>query len=349
MIKKRHLLHIILMILITFITSCQLKDSDTIHTQTTTDCSNQTTTTTEKELPPLHKPDPISLVGYQDAPVYEGLIPNEKPKPETPNCFQGAWYRKVVSSKDNWLGIEAVLTLPEFQPDEARRDPSKPRYLDNPSIYFGGNASFESDVGLTWTLGCSNAFCLVPSTEAVAFRPFWRYIDNGQNIYANSNFRHPEWFYLPGDTLRISVFSPRPDFLQMQIEVIEASSIPKYVEVRKTWRIENNQPADYITPEFPSKGHGSLQAEFKRVNAIDQVGNEGKPTQPTNTIITEAIYHEVYLYRKIDGTIYKIPFTKDRYASMTCPNKDGFTISYEGIDRTKGGEIIRIHPGTVNK
>ena len=30
------------------------------------------------------------------------------------SVFLGAWYRKVYSSKDSWLGIEGTLRLGEF-------------------------------------------------------------------------------------------------------------------------------------------------------------------------------------------------------------------------------------------
>ncbi|MDF2699006.1 MAG: hypothetical protein K0Q49_562 [Haloplasmataceae bacterium] len=300
-----------------------------------------------KNIAPLHYPSKVKLVGYQDAPLYLGVIADEIQAPVVPPCFLGAWYRKAVSSKDMWLGIEATITLPDFILDEAWKENT--RYLENPSIYFGGNAGAESDAGLTWTLVGQTPECLAPSTESLAFRPFWRYIDGNKNTWQNSNYRHPEHYYLPGDKLRISVFSPRPNFLQMQIEVIESTNIPKYVERRKSWLIENDMPANFVSEEFPSVGHGITLSEYKRVNAIDQARNEAKPARATKTEIFAATWHEVYLFRQINGAIKKVPFTKYRYASMACPLSEGFTLSYEGVDNNLGGEVVSIHPSKANK
>ena len=299
-------------------------------------------------LKPIHFPKPVKLMGYHHAPIYKGPIKDEVPVGDTPSCFPGAWYRKVVSSQDSWLGIEATVTLPDFELDQNRYDQTKEKFLDNPSVYFGGYAGAESDAGLTWTLVGETAECLKPSKESLAFRPFWRYIHGEQNTWENSDYRHPEHYYLPGDKLRISVFSPKPDYLQMQIEVLEKTTIPKYVERRKSWRIENDAPTHFITPPFPSIGHGGKHAEFKRVNAIDQSGNEGKAAQPTNSQVFECIWHEVYLYREIKGEVVKVPFSRERQIQMACPSLDAFTIKEDHVDDSLGGEIVAIHPGRTN-
>ena len=99
-------------------------------------------------------PDTLPLNSWHLAPVYTGAIENEASKPGTPNCFPGAIYRKVVSSKDYWLGIEATITLPQFTPDPERYDDTKQNYyLDNSSIYMGGHSYYESDVGIAWMIG----------------------------------------------------------------------------------------------------------------------------------------------------------------------------------------------------
>ena len=74
--------------------------------------------------------------------MWQGEIPGEKAKPADPAVFGGAWYRKVVSSKDAWTGIEAVVTLPEVQIRryDGEYDTSLPydpevKNLDNPSVY----------------------------------------------------------------------------------------------------------------------------------------------------------------------------------------------------------------------
>ncbi len=56
-------------------------------------------------------------------------------------CFAGAYYRKAVSSFDTWTGIAGFVKLGTPQFDEKRvRAEDKNQYLDNPSVYMGGNA-----------------------------------------------------------------------------------------------------------------------------------------------------------------------------------------------------------------
>ena len=82
--------------------------------------------------------------------LWKGTVSGEKPAPEAPGIFGGAWYHKVVSSKDKWCGMEATVTLPEvnilrYEGDfdsTLNADPDA-KNLDNPSVYFGGNAGRE--------------------------------------------------------------------------------------------------------------------------------------------------------------------------------------------------------------
>ena len=87
------------------------------------------------------------------------------------------------------------------------------------------------------------------------------------------------------------------------------------------------------------------KAEFKRVNSIDQYGNEGFNAKPTNASMSKATWHEVYLYRRINGKLVKVPFTEDRYASNICPSEKAITVEYENVNKEIGGENITIHPG----
>jgi len=76
---------------------------------------------------------------FKNPKIYAGPIPGEVLPGETPKCFLGAWYRKVFSSFDRWLGIEGVIRLGEFTPDPLRFNlDHKGRHMDNPSIYMGG-------------------------------------------------------------------------------------------------------------------------------------------------------------------------------------------------------------------
>ena len=89
---------------------------------------------------------------FKNIPVFNGTIENEVAVSSSPKCFGGAWYRKVFSAKDFWLGIEGVVELGEFHSDPNRfaedRRIGVVRDLDNPSIYMGGFALAESDAGL---------------------------------------------------------------------------------------------------------------------------------------------------------------------------------------------------------
>lgn len=311
--------------------------------------------TREKDFSVTVAQDPSTLPSswWHTAPVYTGIIEDEAPDPETPSCFDGAVYRKIVSNKDAWLGIEATLTVPEFIPDPQRVDSDKPSYyLDNASIYMGGNAYYESDVGLAWSIGYENEDSAVYSDSGIAFRPFWRYITSEDNIYRGAPVGDFEYYYFPGDKVQMSVFSPEPGFMQMRIELLEETTHPDYINRRDDYGLDDDFPRVFLTDPFPSAGMGAADAEFKRVNAIDQVANEGKPTINTNSQVIGAVWHEVYLYRIVDGELSKVPFTDERSASMTCPlgsNENGdfsdaFEISYEGVDPDLGGEVVTLDP-----
>lgn len=305
--------------------------------------------------------------------IFTGVIENEEVKPDVQRCFAGAWYHKVVSSKDYWLGIEGTITLPLVDIKRYAEDDnlnllidSNVKNLDNPSIYMGGYAENEADVGLTLSrvkLGNGNM-----SKGSLAFRPFWRYIthkdydiggfdfDNGRdyaacsitgdkvkNIWANHRDDLSEYYYLPGDKIRMIITVVEPEKTQLQIEVLEVSTIEYSVNLRK----ENNwnQPKNYISPSFSAPGHGTnIKAEYKRVNAIDQVSNEGKPSKDTQTFVDEAKWENTFLYRNIDGEIKCIPLNTSRSAKMNCPDKTRFTVV--DLEDNLGGEIIQIHPGS---
>lgn len=335
-------------------------DKDEVVTMTVTLKRNLATRFETFEFTVLQNEDTLPINNYHKASVYTGIIPGEAPDPLIPGCFPGALYRKVVSSRDYWIGIEGVITLGEFIPDEQRYDNSKlSYYLDNPSIYMGGNANFESDIGLTWSIGHESAANPTVSRKGIAYRPFWRYITameskdgKRENIYKNAYVGDYQFYYFPGDKIRMSVITPKPNYMQMRIELLELTTIPKYVEQRNKYNLPENFERIFITEPFPSEGMGIVKTEFKRVNAIDQVSNESKPTINTNAKVNDAKWHEVYLYRMIDGKLYKVPMTENRSAGMICPlgsNKNGdFTnaikLSYTGVDKNLGGEIITLDP-----
>jgi hypothetical protein len=335
------------------------------------DKSGNTSSIIQRKITVLPKEPTIDEIGYSKQSVYTDVIAGEVSQPtSTPSCFPGAWYRKVVSTKDQWLGIEGTIQLPTYEFDENRYDAKNNRYLDNPSIYMGGNAGYESDVGLSLSVGCTDqSNCNYNTINGKFFRPFWRYISDdttqgkfdgysisctGSNCFANADFTKTEYYYLPGDVLRMSVFVVEPNYMRLKIEVIQASTLPEAIAIRQ----KINQPKTFVSPKFKSNGQGVVYSEFKRVNAIDQVNNENKPTVLTGTKILNAIWFESYLYRKINGEVYKVPFTERRASYMACPISgsgsssyphDAYTIDYpEGVSKALGGELISIHPKGIN-
>lgn len=306
---------------------------------------------------------------FSEALIYPKEIEGERLFPKPHPVFGGAWYHKVVSSADKWLGIEGVITLPEVKLSRYKSERTNDfdvdpyaKSLDNPSVYLGGNAGAESDVGLSFSLGVIDKSINLISKGCVAFRPFWRYITeteqdvggydvhdgkysvsaNGDNCFANAHWKFTENYYLPGDKLKISVFSPCENKLRLYIEVLEKSKLASSVEIREKYGWSD--PADFESPLFASFGHGmGNDAEFKRVNAIDQSGNEGGIAIPTETTITNAVWHSTFLYRDVDGVIYRVPMNGARSAVTNAPTADAFVITRDE-NASLGGEAITIKP-----
>lgn len=235
-------------------------------------------------------------------------INNEVLPASTAKCFEGAYYRKAVSSTDYWLGIGGKVILPQIEFDQNRRNPKKlGSYLDNASIYLGGNSDGqETDIGLTWEVIKEEDGNV--SKERKAFRPFLRrtaYKNSQESNYKNAPATK-EFYWYPGDTVTISIEIVEPKL----IKFVLSNTVKKYEEL------------------FEVAGYNkNTIANFKRVNAIDQVSNEGKPVQQTNTKLIGAKWLAVYLFRVIDGEIIKIPMTQKRFTDMQCPSKENFVIN----------------------
>jgi hypothetical protein len=351
----------------------------TNETTTTTTTQPTTTTPTQPTTTTTVKPTTTTQDLNGELPIYYGKIEGETALSSTqPKCFAGAWYHKVVSTKDKWVGMEGTVTLPLYDINRYKNsdgstltDPETDilynlKNLDNASIYMGGSAKNESDVGLALSNVLDGKGVI--SSGGVAFRPFWRYItssqyhdkggydiDNGRNYsvsctgnncYGNYYYKRTEFYYLPGDKIKMIIVSPKPHYLQLKIEVLEVSTLPFSVEMRKTnkW----NDPANFESPIFRSDNHNNNQnAEFKRVNAIDQSGNEGKPAISTTTHIKEAIWHESYLYRYINNVLTRVPMNSKRVYYMNCPNPNAFIVERTDEMDVNGGETIEIKPSVL--
>lgn len=288
------------------------------------------------------------------------------------HCFGGAWYYKVMSKPYKFIGIEGVLILPmpnirryfeEFKQEDVIDFSQK--NLDTSSIYLGGHADFESDVGLALSRAILDGNV---TTGAAVYRPFWRYItdkeddDSGaydldekrmyqatvisshngiKNIYAQYHPSITEHYYLPGDKLSVSLISRKKDFLQLKIRVIEKSNLLYSIKLREKYNLQN--PKDFVSPLISSPGHGvNNDVTFKRVNAIDQVGNEGKTAIMTDSVVADAIWDSCMLVYKEDDIVYKTPLNDEISVTMDCPNPSAFITT--PINRKNGGQHITIKP-----
>lgn len=245
-----------------------------------------------------------------------------KPVNQLP-CFQGAYYRKAVSSKDSWLGIKGEVILPQLNFDVDRMNPNKPKqYLDVSSIYLGGNMDGqETDIGLAWEIIRDEKG--VVSEERLAFRPFLRragHKSGQQSVYINAP-AVKDFYWYPGDKVLMSV------------EVIEDGLLRFIVE-------GNGKKFDttFECAGYTLNGKG----DFKRVNAIDQVGNEGKSAQATKTSVNNAKWNYTTLIRLQDGKKVDVPMHNGRFTSMICPDAKFFKVIQTEDDKLKGGEIISI-------
>jgi len=251
--------------------------------------------------------------------VLHALPADEVPPDESRPCFAGAYYRKAVSSVDVWTGFDGIVTLPEIQFDESRRKDGTGRYLDNPSCYIGGRAGeTEIDCGVTWANIKEPDGTI--SKHGKAFRPFWR-----NKKWFNGPLE-AKYYFQPGDTIRLKVWTQAKDKLTMQIDLL----------ARKGTDIAA-PPLSTLTTDFDAPGFGpGEKQEFKRVNAIDQVANEGKPATATRTKVLEAKWQEAWLLRGEE----RRPFTSERFCDMRCPETKFIGIASHNSEQ--GGESIVI-------
>lgn len=251
-------------------------------------------------------------------------LKNEVRPASSKACFQGAYYRKVVSSTDVWVGIKAEVTLPKMEFDPARLNPGKPKqYLDNPSVYMGGNmGGQETDIGLTWEVIKDEKGNVTEDRRA--FRPFLRRAahSSGQaSLYQNAPAQD-EYYWYPGEKVL------------MTLEIV-GQGILKFA-------IQGNGKKYEATFESAGYTLGGL-GEFKRVNAIDQVANEGKPVQATKTKVLEAIWSYSTLLRYDAKQVIEVPMHAGRMTQMACPAAQYFKIQQDAANLNKGGENVQIN------
>jgi len=231
-------------------------------------------------------------------------------------CFPGAYYRKAVSSFDRWTGIIGVVKLGQPQTDPARLDPKDGQPLDNFSVYMGGRAGEqEIDAGLTWSFSVDEKG--KRSAVRDAWHPFWR-----NERWAEAPAQ-PEFYWRPGDVVTMAVLVAGPG--KLRLVVADAGPQPKRI----------------FQTEFDARGfQPRIPRQFKRVNAIDQRYNEGKPAQPTEAQVTGAEWLEVHLLRGEGATAVRLPMTRARLTDMRCPSPEHVRVVV--TDEARGAEKIDI-------
>lgn len=266
------------------------------------------------------KPKSGEIKGKAARSFFEGEI---RPGEVIP-CFKGAFYRKVVSSKDKWVGISGTVILPQIEFDSGQKRPEKPgQFMDNPSVYLGGNMNGqETDIGLTWEV-IREADGGV-SAERKAFRPFFRRTglkSTGQEAKWITAPAQTAYYWYPGEEIVISLIISDDGKLKFTID-----GAGKYFE------------SEYEADGYTKDGIG----EFKRVNAIDQVRNEGKAARPTRTTVRNAVWKETFLYRNHKGKVVRVPMHEGRYTDMRCPDERNILIEAGRKDKKRGAETITI-------
>lgn len=229
-------------------------------------------------------------------------------------CFPGAYYRKAVSSFDSWTGIAGLIKLGTPRVDENRLGEQTRQPLDNFSVYMGGNAGgkTEVDAGLSWEFTTDENG--KKSERRNAFRPFWR------TKTWNAAPAEKQFYFYPGETVQMAVLVAGPNKLRLIIS--DGKS--------KTFQTEFD--AEGFAPNIPR--------QFKRVNAIDQVANEGKPVQKTAAQITGAEWLSTVLLRGAGADAKQIPMDKTRFTDMRCANESHIVVTT--VDDKKGAEKIDI-------
>ena len=269
--------------------------------------------------------DQKSINGRDTIPKGFSFLKNEVRPNATKPCFNGAYYRKAVSSKDVWIGISGTVVLPKITFDPSRKNDAKPgQFLDNPSVYMGGSMNEqETDVGMTWAVVKDEKGNI--SDERKAFRPFFRrasYPKTGQKDIWQNAPASKEFYWYPGEEIKMSV------------QVISDGKLRFIVE-----GAGKRYEANFESDGYKMNGVG----EFKRVNAIDQVRNEGKVAQPTKTRVENAVWKETNLFRMQDGKVIQVPMHKDRFTDMRCPDVKYFNVTSNKKQQKIGGETINIY------
>jgi hypothetical protein len=268
----------------------------------------------------LHVGDAINVGPAQGPPGALASIAGKEipPAAELP-CFPGAYYRKAVSSLDVWTGIGGIVKLGEPRVDMERLDKEDNQPLDNFSVYMGGRAGTqEIDAGLTWAFTEDEQGHR--SQTRNAWHPFWR----NEKWYEAP--KEKRYYWSPGDVVAMAVMVAAPGKLRLVIADAQAN------------------PQRMFMTEFDAKSFAPrVLRQFKRVNAIDQRHNEGKPVQATKAQVVGAVWSETFLLRGAGANAVRLPMNPARFTDMRCPTPDKVRVSVTEQERAHGGEAIDIY------
>jgi hypothetical protein len=215
------------------------------------------------------------------APLGDGRVPQGQPLPDPlpakdhfgrqqqPDC-SGAFFRKVKSAKRaSYRGITATVTLPEVR----NFDPAD---KVAPSIYLGGHAGDELDIGLSYDVARDkngNPLRDANGNDVYAFRPFARY--PGMSWWTNSpnqtGKNKGDWesnsrqYFYPGEQVTMTVRVTGHE----EIELTIASTTDSTKSLHRVF--------DGVRGFAPGRA-----TEWKRVHSIDESGQENKSVRPTS-------------------------------------------------------------------
>jgi hypothetical protein len=103
----------------------------------------------------------------------------------------------------------------------------------------------------------------------------------------------------------------------------------------------NPQPKKMFQADFDAVGFApDVPRQFKRVNAIDQVANEGKPATPTKAKVTGAEWLQTILLRGSGPDAKQLPMDSSRFTDMRCSDPSHIVVT--PTDAAKGAEKIDI-------
>lgn len=252
------------------------------------------------------------------------LALSEEGKSEAPPKFPkmtshpGSYYHKVYSPCGDWTGIEGVVTLGQPHLDPKRSHKGIPQ--DSFSTYLGGHAKQEIDAGLSWEVTRDKNGKI--DREHRAWRPFWR------NGGWHSAAAEQKFYWHPGDTVSMKLHVVSPNKLELTISDL------------------GDHPKRRFSTVFSARGFGvDKDAFFKRVDAIDQNGTEGKHVRKSHSRVDGTTWLETSLTTKSGSEKSLTP----NFKRVVDDPPDHVHITSTHQQRLHGGEQVAIDASDKKK